>query len=61
MPCHIGADLCGAFALTNTIAIILAIILIVAGLVDVFYFGTEHMIFLGKKLADLIEYIAFWR
>jgi len=24
-------------------------------------FGTEHLIFLGKKFFELIEWIAFWR
>jgi hypothetical protein len=46
---------------TNTIALILGFLLIAAIAADVMLNGTEHLIFLGKKLAELIEYIAFWR
>ncbi|MEP1767636.1 MAG: hypothetical protein ABJJ53_13480 [Sulfitobacter sp.] len=47
--------------MTNRIAIILALLIIGAIAIDYFYYGTEHLIFLGKKLAELIEWIAFWR
>ncbi len=47
--------------MTNLIAIILAVLLIAAAVTDVVFYGTEHMIFLGKKLFELIEWIAFWR
>jgi hypothetical protein len=46
---------------TNPIAIILGLILIAALGIDVLLYGNEHMIFLGKKLFELIEWIAFWR
>ncbi len=46
---------------TNTIAIFLGLFLIAALVVDTMMFGNEHLIFLGKKLFDLIEWIAFWR
>lgn len=46
---------------TNPIALILGLILITAMVVDVMYFGTEHMVFLGKKMFDLMEWMAFWR
>ncbi len=47
--------------MTNLIAIILGLLLILAAAVDVMFYGTEHLIFLGKKLFELIEWIAFWR
>lgn len=47
--------------MTNRIALILAVLLIGAIAVDVFLFGTEHLIFLSKKMLDLIEWLAFWR
>ncbi len=47
--------------MTNRIAFVLALFLIAALVTDIFYFGTEHVIFLGKKLFELIEWIAFWR
>ncbi|MEP5730069.1 MAG: hypothetical protein ABJL67_11950 [Sulfitobacter sp.] len=47
--------------MTNLIAIILGIILIIAIALDVTLYGNEHLIFLGKKLFELIEWIAFWR
>jgi hypothetical protein len=46
---------------TNLIAIILGLLVIGAITVDVTMFGTEHMIFLSKKMLELIEWIAFWR
>ncbi len=47
--------------MTNRIALILGLILIAAMVADVMYFGTEHLIFLGKKMFDLMEWMAFWR
>ena len=46
---------------TNRIAIFLGMILIAAFVADTMMFGKEHLIYLGKKLFDLIEWIAFWR
>ena len=48
-------------AVTNRIAIVLGLILIAALVVDMLLYGNEHLIFLGKKLLELIEWIAFWR
>ena len=47
--------------MTNRVALYLGAILIILIVMDILLFGTEHMIFLGKKLADLIEWMAFWR
>tara|TARA_R110002124_G_scaffold73668_2_gene197533 strand:- start:380 stop:523 length:144 start_codon:yes stop_codon:yes gene_type:complete len=46
---------------TNRIAIFLALFLIIAVAADVLMYGREHLIFLGKKLFELIEWMAFWR
>lgn len=47
--------------MTNSIAIALGTVLVLAAVLDIALFGTEHMIFLGKKMLDLIEWVAFWR
>lgn len=47
--------------MTNKIAIVFGLMIIAAIIIDVSVFGTDHMIFLGKKLAALIEWMAFWR
>jgi len=46
---------------TNPIAIFLGVFILGALVIDVMMFGTEHLIFLGKKFFELIEWIAFWR
>jgi len=47
--------------MNSPIAIALGI-LIVGGIVgDAVVFGSEHTLFLARKLADLIEWMAFWR
>ncbi len=47
--------------MTNRIALYLGIILVAAITVDVMLYGSDHTIFLSKKLADLLEWLAFWR
>jgi hypothetical protein len=47
--------------MTNRIAIVLGLIILGVIVLDVVLYGSEHVIFLGKKLAELIEWIAFWR
>lgn len=47
--------------MSNRTSLILALIIVGLVLLDLAFFGTEHVIFLGKKLADLIEWVAFWR
>lgn len=43
------------------IAAVLALILIILGIIDVVIYGSEHFIFLAKKLVELLDWIAFWR
>lgn len=47
--------------MTNPIAIFLGVFILGTLVIDVMMFGTEHLIFLGKKFFELIEWIAFWR
>ncbi|MDF3413478.1 hypothetical protein HKX54_03335 [Sulfitobacter sp. M57] len=47
--------------MTNTIAIVLGVLIVGALITDVMLFGIEHLLFLGKKFFELIEWIAFWR
>ena len=47
--------------MTNKIALSLALLILAALSLDAFLYGSEHLIFLGKKFADLLEWTAFWR
>ncbi len=47
--------------MTNSIAVVLGLLIICAFAADYVYFGTEHTVFLAKKFTDLIEWLAFWR
>lgn len=47
--------------MTNRIAISLGLFLVIAITADVMIYGSDHMIFLGKKMFELIEWLAFWR
>ncbi|WP_420012017.1 hypothetical protein [Tateyamaria sp.] len=47
--------------MTNRSAFILGLILVIAITVDVMLYGSDHVIFLGKKLTELLEWLAFWR
>ncbi len=47
--------------MTNRIALILGLTLIGGIVIDLLLFGSDHLIFLSKKLIDLIEWMAFWR
>lgn len=47
--------------MTNRLALFLALVIIGILAADLLYFGWDLHLFLGRKLADLIEYMAFWR
>jgi hypothetical protein len=47
--------------MTDRIALALGLLLAAVIAVDVGIFGARHIVFLGKKLVDLIEWTAFWR
>jgi hypothetical protein len=47
--------------MTNSITIILALLILVALGLDYTYYEWTGSLFLARKLADMIEWIAFWR
>ena len=47
--------------LTNRTALVLGIVLLLVLATDLALYGAEHLVFLGKRLMDLIEWMAFWR
>lgn len=47
--------------MTNRIALFLAAFLIAAITADVMLYDAEHIVFLAKKLTELLEWMAFWR
>ncbi|MFK7868372.1 MAG: hypothetical protein AB8B58_03925 [Roseobacter sp.] len=47
--------------MTNRIAIVLGILTLTAIAIDVAVFGADNLLFLSKKIMDLIEWLAFWR
>ncbi len=47
--------------MSNSLAVILGLIILTALAVDMIFFGTQNLLFLSKKLFLLIEWVAFWR
>ncbi len=47
--------------MTNSLAITLGLLLLASVTMDVVFFETQNLLFLGKKLFLLIEWMAFWR
>ena len=47
--------------MTNRLALTLAILICIALLADTALYGSEHLLFLGKKLYQLLDWLAFWR
>ncbi|WP_198586183.1 hypothetical protein [Roseovarius salinarum] len=47
--------------MTNKLAIILGVIILILLAMDFQYFGLEGTLFLARKLMALIEWMAFWR
>ncbi len=47
--------------MTNTIALWLAVLILGFLALDYFYLDWNVVVFLGRKLLDLIEWMAFWR
>ncbi|ATF18214.1 hypothetical protein [Phaeobacter gallaeciensis] len=47
--------------MTNKVALFLALLILTTVAVDLSLYGSEHMVFLGKRLFELIDWIAFWR
>ncbi|MGX9354401.1 hypothetical protein ACS3SW_04335 [Roseobacteraceae bacterium S113] len=47
--------------MTNQLAIWLGVCVVGALVLDLVFFGTDHILFLAKKGMELIEWMAFWR
>ena len=47
--------------MTNTIAVVLGVLILGALAIDIMVYGTEHILFLGRKFAEFLEWLAFWR
>ncbi|MEO9895094.1 MAG: hypothetical protein ABJ370_10870 [Paracoccaceae bacterium] len=47
--------------MNNTVAFVLGVFLVCAIAADAILFDATNLVFLGKKLAELIEWLAFWR
>jgi len=47
--------------MTNKIAIALGLFILLIFALDYYVIGADIHIFLGRKMGDLIEYLAFWR
>ncbi len=47
--------------MTNTISIWVAALILGLLAADYFYLGWDISVFLGRKMLELIEYLAFWR
>jgi len=47
--------------MTNKISLVLGLLIVSAIAIDLFFFGTPHMVFLGKRLFELMDWMAFWR
>ena len=47
--------------MTNRIACVLAVIICATIAGDVMLYDADHLVFLAKKLAELIEWLKFWR
>ena len=47
--------------MTNKIALGLGLFILAAIVLDLVLYGPGHLIYLGKKLFELIEWLAFWR
>jgi len=47
--------------MTNKISLVLGLLIIGAIAIDLVLFGTSHLVFLGKRLFEMINWLAFWR
>lgn len=47
--------------MTNRIALWVGSLLILSVLFDATFNGSQNLLFLGKRLFELIDWVAFWR
>jgi len=46
---------------TNRIAFTLIVLICAILVVDVMIYGSDHLMFLFRKMLELLEWLAFWR
>ncbi|MCA0960766.1 hypothetical protein [Salipiger bermudensis] len=47
--------------MTNRIAIWIALLILAALAADSLIWGSQHLVFLGRKFFALLDWMAFWR
>lgn len=47
--------------MTNRLALILGLLILIALAIDFALVGDAHVIFLAKKFMELLNWVAFWR
>ena len=47
--------------MSNTVAVVLGLFIVRLITGDVVFFDSANLVFLGKKMFELIEWMAFWR
>lgn len=47
--------------MTNRIAIWIGLLIVLALAVDTVFWGSDHLVFLGRKFFALLDWVAFWR
>jgi hypothetical protein len=47
--------------MNSQISIVLALVTVALLCLDMFFFGWDGTVFLLRKMAELIEWLAFWR
>lgn len=47
--------------MSNRVALVLLSLVLLASMIDFWLTGLSGTLFLARKFADLVEYLAFWR
>ena len=47
--------------MTNTLSILLGLLIVGGVFLDFYMYDSDNLLFLAKKFAELIEWLAFWR
>ncbi|RCW86685.1 hypothetical protein DFP89_10472 [Paracoccus lutimaris] len=56
-----GRELLDGIAMTNRIALVLGLLILIPFVADALVLHSGLPVFLGKQFATLIEYLSFWR
>jgi hypothetical protein len=49
------------YFMTNSLAAFLTLLIGLLVCVDVIFFGSANVVFLGRKMLELLEWLAVWR